>query len=608
MAASSTGGTGGTGGTGATGRVGRGNNSSVSSNGEITAALIVAKTTQEGALIDQVYYNSLDFPSRPTHIMIVNNHTAKGVVYKAALSSSTKGYICLNAAHRIALNVALGDMILCHEYTPLPETISKTVTLKVTRSSSKNRTQHFFLESDFLKLFRSEKKKEYFYPGQIYLIFFKENRYVVIITDDSDEGYLNQDTKFKLITDDVNINIISTSEDVTIQRDLFQDNFNFEDLGVGGMNRQLIDMFRRAFASRGISPRIAKKLDIKHVKGILLYGPPGTGKTLIARNIAKKISKVPPKIVNGPEIMNKFVGQSEENIRNLFADAKKDFLEKGDNSDLYVIIFDEIDAICKKRGSSGSSSGVHDTMVNQLLTMIQGPEELNNLCVIAMTNRKDLLDPALLRPGRIEVHIQIALPNKEGREQIFRIHTSSMRTNQLFSNDISISELADQTENYNGSEIEAVVRGASSNAISEALNSDKNDIEENDVRVTSKHFSKALREIVPAFGRSTQTFVDLLPVGKEIEFNDNQAQLFEIVKSTDRLTTCLVSGESRSGKTSLLCTLGMKSDVKYTRLIRPIDLIDIADHDKLKHINNIFQDAYLSEESLVIIDDLEIII
>merc|ERR1711924_260899 len=138
---------------------------------------------------------------------------------------------------------------------------------------------------------------------------------------------------------------------------------------------------------------------------MLLYGPPGTGKTLIARQLAKFLKAAEPKIVNGPEVLNKYVGASEENIRKLFEDAEKEQKQMGENSQLHIIIFDEIDAICKQRGSSKDSTGVADTIVNQLLTKIDGVDALNNILLIGMTNRLDMIDEALLRPGRLEVQI-----------------------------------------------------------------------------------------------------------------------------------------------------------------------------------------------------------
>ena len=151
---------------------------------------------------------------------------------------------------------------------------------------------------------------------------------------------------------------------------ILQPNFKFEDMGIGGLGNQFSAIFRRAFASRICPPSLLSKLGIQHVKGLLLYGPPGTGKTLIARQIAKFLNAREPKIVNGPEVMSKYVGQSEENIRKLFADAEAEYREKGDDSGLHIIVFDELDAICKQRGSKNDGTGVGDSIVNQLLSKV----------------------------------------------------------------------------------------------------------------------------------------------------------------------------------------------------------------------------------------------
>lgn len=204
-------------------------------------------------------------------------------------------------------------------------------------------------------------------------------------------------------------------------------NFKFEDMGIGGLDREFSDIFRRAFASRIFPPNVVERLGIQHVRGILLYGPPGTGKTLMARQIGRMLNAREPKIVNGPEILNKYVGASEENIRKLFADAEAEQKLKGDDSQLHIIIFDELDAICRQRGSKNDGTGVGDSVVNQLLSKLDGVEQLNNILVIGMTNRLDMIDEALLRPGRLEVKMEIGLPDKNGRLQILKIHTAKVQ-------------------------------------------------------------------------------------------------------------------------------------------------------------------------------------
>ena len=124
------------------------------------------------------------------------------------------------------------------------------------------------------------------------------------------------------------------------------------------MDKQIIEIFRRAFAMRRLPASVLEKFGGQHIKGILLYGPPGTGKTLIAKELSKCLNSVKPKVVNGPDLLSKYVGESEENVRKLFAEAKKDQTEYGDDSPLHVIIFDEFDSIAKPRGMDNDSTGV----------------------------------------------------------------------------------------------------------------------------------------------------------------------------------------------------------------------------------------------------------
>jgi vesicle-fusing ATPase len=128
------------------------------------------------------------------------------------------------------------------------------------------------------------------------------------------------------------------------------------DLGVGGLDKELANIFRRAFASRRFPAAFLEKYGIKHIKGMLLFGPPGTGKTLIARQLASVLKAKEPKIVNGPEIFSKYVGEAEENVRKLFKEAIEDQESLQEESPLHIIVLDEMDAICKQRGTVNSGN------------------------------------------------------------------------------------------------------------------------------------------------------------------------------------------------------------------------------------------------------------
>ncbi|PYH89462.1 putative vesicular fusion ATPase [Aspergillus ellipticus CBS 707.79] len=398
---------------------------------------------------------------------------------------------------------------------------------------------------------------------------------------------------------------------------IIQPDFKFENMGIGGLDSEFSTIFRRAFASRIFPPGLVEKLGLQHVKGILLYGPPGTGKTLIARQIGKMLNAREPKVINGPEVLNKYVGQSEENIRKLFADAEKEYKEKGEESGLHIIIFDELDAVCKQRGSgAGGGTGVGDSVVNQLLSKLDGVDQLNNILLIGMTNRKDMIDEALLRPGRLEVHMEISLPDESGRAQILKIHTQKMRDNNVMDDDVDLPELSLMTKNFSGAEIAGLVKSASSFAFSRHIKVGTMASISDDVvnmKVNRSDFHHALDEVKPAFGVSEEELssriqygiIHFSPVVNEIL---KEGQLF--VKQVGNaestpLFSVLLHGPTASGKTALAARIAIDSGFPFIKLISPEDMVGFSEMAKVQHISKIFDDAYKSRTSVVVVDNIE---
>ena len=236
-------------------------------------------------------------------------------------------------------------------------------------------------------------------------------------------------------------------------------------------------------------PDLFKKFHVEPPKGILLYGDPGTGKTLLAKAVASE-SDANFIAIKGPELLSKWVGESEKGLREVFRKARQ--------TAPTIIFFDEIDSIANARGMSEGSSNVTQSVVNQLLTEIDGMEDLQDVAIIAATNRPDIIDPGLMRPGRFDRHIKVDTPDEESRLKIFEVHTNEMP----LADDVKLSKLAKRTEGYVGADIEAVCREAAMLTLRENMEAEKVDM---------NAFNEAMEKVKPnSFKQSSDEMVQYL--------------------------------------------------------------------------------------------------
>ncbi|KAG8344649.1 putative vesicular fusion protein nsf [Trypanosoma vivax] len=537
-----------------------------------------------------------------------------------------KGNVGMNGIQRRLLNVsiALGATVKLVSCTGDPPDIDKIVLALEGLTMSKKSGSVDYVE--FTTFFREQFRGQWFKQGQMLAVVNKNMRFTAHVAElnrpGKDEiGALKDSTVITLVSRaDNEITVTNVPDDqLDAQQAQLMMDFNLENLGIGGLRSEFGQVFRRAFASRLFPQSFMKKLGVKHVKGVLLYGPPGTGKTLIARKIGEILRCHPPKIVNGPEVFDKYVGGTEENVRKLFVDAEAEAAAKGDQSQLHLIIFDEFDAICKQRGSSRDSTGVNDNVVNQLLSKIDGVNSLTNVLLIGMTNRIDLIDEAILRPGRFEVHVEIGLPNEEGRQEILRIHTRGMNENGVLSKDVDIPRLAALTKNYSGAEIEGVVRSASSNAFNRHIDLENPSatIDTKNVVVKQEDFLAAISELKPAFGQAKEE-CDGLKRGGIIKYGSEWAEvekhcglcIDQLRSEGKRISslTVLLEGLPGCGKSAVAAHLADKAEFPYVRVISSENMVGYGEAQKVNIIRKAFDDAVKSPASTVILDDLERII
>ena len=371
---------------------------------------------------------------------------------------------------------------------------------------------------------------------------------------------------------------------------------DFDKSGVGGLSHQVETIFRRIFLPYILGQK-GEMYGLKPCRGVLLHGPSGVGKTALARGLAVLLNEdAVVTLINGPELLNKFVGQSEENVRKLYAPARKD------PSKLHVFIFDEFDSLAKRRGASGREHS--DSVLNQLLTEMDGVNALNNVINFALTNRKDQLDDAVLRPGRFDVHLYIGLPDQKGREEIFTIHAKDLIANKHIDVGI-ISQLAKRMANFTGAEIESVIKNTKTLVVRKHI--DINNIKESvdklphDLQFTIDDFVEALNEIQPMFGSR------YYPVPSDIHehLTTTYDALCGDLSTGPNNKNILLVGKSKSGKTVMGKRVLNDYRGEYKYYLGGRDVLGET-KEKVELLRKIFTSD--TKAGVIVIDNIEILL
>ena len=267
----------------------------------------------------------------------------------------------------------------------------------------------------------------------------------------------------------------SAMREVVVQRP----NIHWDDIGgLQGVKEELAEAIEWPLKHADLF----LEADVKSPKGILLYGPPGTGKTMIAKAVATT-SEANFISVKGPELLSKWVGESEKGVREIFRKARQ--------AAPCIVFFDELDAVAPRRGGSDGDSHVTERVISQMLTEMDGLEDLKGVVVIGATNRPDMIDEALLRPGRFDRLLEVPVPDREARMQIFQIHTR----NKPLDRSVSLDKLVEMTDGYTGADVAALVNAAAMSAIKQHIDGGKKSNTKEKLKISMTHFEAAMQKV-----------------------------------------------------------------------------------------------------------------
>jgi len=396
----------------------------------------------------------------------------------------------------------------------------------------------------------------------------------------------------------------SLSEKPVKEEQLSVPGITYEDIGGLGEEvkkvREMIELPLR-------HPELFEKLGVEAPKGVLLYGPPGTGKTLLAKAVATE-TNAHFLTLSGPEIMSKFYGQSEENLREIFSQAEENAPS--------IIFIDEIDSIAPKRDEV--SGEVERRVVAQLLALMDGLESRGKVIVIGATNRHNALDPAIRRPGRFDREIEIGIPDKTGRQEILQIHTRGMPLTK----GVKLSKFAGLTHGYAGADIEALCKEAAMRSLRRVLPKINLETEEipaevlNTLEVTKDDLMCALQEMEPASMR------EVLIENPDIKWSDiggleeSKKQLIEVIewplkypKLFDHMNTeapagIMLFGPPGTGKTLLAKAVATETEANFISIKGPEFLSKWVGESE-KAVRETFRKARQAAPAIIFLDEID---
>ena len=395
----------------------------------------------------------------------------------------------------------------------------------------------------------------------------------------------------------VDTDIISPTETEPDDGDDDDGTTTYED--IGGLDEEL-ELVREMIELPLSEPELFTRLGIDPPKGVLLYGPPGTGKTLIARAVANEVDAY-FETIDGPEIVSKYKGESEEQLRGAFERARKNAPA--------ILFLDEMDSIA---GARDEEADMENRVVAQLLTLLDGLEQREEVIVIGATNRVDAIDPALRRGGRFDREIEIGVPGVEGRREILSVHTRNMP----LAEDVDLDTLADRTHGFVGADIASLAREAGMVALRRTERDDPDTEATAELSVTASDFEAALTGVDPsAMGEYVAespetTFADVGGLA------DTKAQLREAVEwplaygplfdaaATDPPSGVLLYGPPGTGKTLLAEAIAGESGVNFIRVAGP-ELLDRYVGETEKTIRELFDRARQTAPTIVFLDEID---